>query len=313
MAKKAFSFLLSLFLLLCAAGCSGPEPAPTASKGKLRIVATLFPQYDFAKAIAGDLAEVSLLLPPGMESHAYEPTPQDILSIHQADLFLYTGPEMEAWAQSIVESLPADGPLVINVSQGIDLALAEEEQGHAHDDGHHHTYDPHIWTDPMQAKHIVQTICNALSGLDAQHADVYRQNTQQYLAQLDALDQAFRTVVAQGQRREMIFGSPFSLYYFIQRYGLSYEAAFDSCTGESEPSAATLVHLIEHIKQENIPVVYITELSDPKIAQSISEETGAEILLFHACHNVSKEDFQSGVTYLSLMWRNVDQLRKGLQ
>ena len=248
-----------------------------------------------------------------MESHAYEPTPQDVLTIHQADLFLYTGPEMEAWAQSIVESLPADGPLVVNVSQGIALTSVEEEPGHSHDDGHHHTFDPHIWTDPLQAKQIVQNICSALSNLDAQNADLYQQNTQLYLAQLDALDEAFRKVVAQGHRTEMIFGSPFSLYYFTQRYGLSYEAAFDSCTGESEPSVATLVHLIEHIKQAQIPVVYITELSAPKIAQSISEETDAEILLFHACHNVSKEDFQNGVTYLSLMWQNVERLKKGLQ
>ncbi len=313
MAKKAFSFLLALCLTLGIAGCSASTPAPTAQEEKIRIVATLFPQYDFAKAIAGDKAEVTLLLPPGMESHAYEPTPQDVLSIHQADLFLYTGPEMETWAQSIVESLPADGPLVVNVSQGIVLTSVEEEHGHSHDDGHHHTYDPHIWTDPLQAKQIVQNICSALSNLDTQNADLYQHNTQLYLAQLDALDEAFRTVVAQGRRTEMIFGSPFSLYYFTQRYGLSYEAAFDSCTGESEPSVATLVHLIEHIKQAQIPVVYITELSDPKIAQSISEETGAEILLFHACHNVSREDFQNGVSYLSLMWQNVEHLKKGLQ
>lgn len=313
MYKKVFSFLLALGLTLSLSGCSVPDPAHAAHEDKIRIVATLFPQYDFARAIAGDNAVVTLLLPPGMESHAYEPTPQDILSIHQADVFLYTGPEMEPWAQSIVESLPADGPLVVDVSQGIALASIEEEHSHAHHDDHHHAYDPHIWTDPLQAKHIVQTIYSALSSVDLQNTEIYQQNTQQYLAQLDALDHSFRTVVMQGKRREMVFGSPFSLYYFTQRYGLSYEAAFDSCTGESEPSVATLVHLIEHIKQAHIPVVYVTELSDTKIAQSISEETGAEILLFHACHNVSKEDFQNGATYLSLMQQNVENLKKGLQ
>ena len=310
--KQAFLFLLCALLLCPLSGCS--TMSSDSQEEKLKIVATLFPQYDFAKAIAGDKAEISLLLPPGMESHTYEPTPQDILSIHNADVFLYTGPSMESWAQSIVDSLPEEGITVVNVSENITLKSVEEElEGHHHDDGHHHTYDPHIWTDPLQAKQIVMTICQALCQADPQNAAYYQQNTTQYLSELDSLDQAFASAVSQGNRKEMIFASPFSLFYFTQRYGLSYQAAFDSCTGESEPSVRTLVHLIEYIKQEQIPVVYVTELSDTKIAQSICEETGAKILQFHSCHNVSKEDFEKGVTYLSLMWNNVENLKEGLQ
>lgn len=317
MIRRILSFLLCIGLsMVCLSGCFLPNEGSESAEGKLRIVATLFPQYDFAKAIAGDKADVSLLLPPGAESHNYEPTPQDILSIHNADLFLYTGAEMEPWAESLVESLPTRDS-VVDVSAGISLIPMEEEAGHAHHEEehthHHHTYDPHIWTSPVYAKQIVQTICRALCAHDPQNAAYYRANTQRYLAELETLNQAFLSVTAQAKRKELIFGSPFSLYYFTSQYGLSYQAAFDSCSGESEPSVRTLVSLIEHIKKEKIPVVYTTELSDTRIAQTICEETGAKLLLFHSCHNISREEFQQGATYLSLMYQNVENLKEGLE
>lgn len=309
-------FFRGVFLALAAVSlcsCGAPPPSPAASEGKVRIVATLFPQYDFAKAIAGDRAEVSLLLPPGMDSHAYEPTPQDMLAIHQADLFVYTGPAMESWAQTIVDSLPEDG-VAVDVSQGI--ALSGEEGHEAHDHGpsaHGHSVDPHIWTDPRNAQHMVDTLLEALCRRDPDNAACYRENARRYQGQLSALDDAFAQAVSQGARRTLVFGSPFSLYYFTQRYGLSYRAAFDSCAGESEPSAYTLVQLIEFIRAQRIPVVYVTELTDRKVAEVLREETGAKVLLFHACHNVSKEEFAAGATYLSLMWQNVENLKEGLR
>ena len=133
------------------------------------------------------------------------------------------------------------------------------------------------------------------------------------MTELETLNQAFLSVTAQAKRTELVFGSPFSLYYFTSQYGLSYQAAFDSCSGESEPSVRTLVSLIEHIKKEKIPVVYTTELTDTRIAQTICEETGAKLLLFHSCHNISREEFQQGVTYLSLMYQNVENLKEGLE
>lgn len=313
MKRRLYALCLAALLLVSLSGCAVPRTNDPAD-GKVRIVATLFPQYDFARAIAGDRAEISLLLPPGMDSHTYEPTPQDMLSIHQADLFVYTGPAMESWAQTIVDSLPQDGVTVVDVSQGV--ALSGEEEHEAHDHGHathDHTADPHIWTDPHNAQHMVATLLEALCQRDPDNAAYYRENARRYQDELSALDDAFSRVVSQSARRTLVFGSPFSLYYFTQRYGLSYRAAFDSCSGESEPSAHTLVQLIDFIRQQRIPVVYVTELTDRKVAAVLSEETGAKVLLFHACHNVSKEEFNAGATYLSLMWQNVEHLKEGLQ
>jgi zinc transport system substrate-binding protein len=317
-----------LCLVLMLTGCGSDREVPAADKaksGKLQIVATLFPQYDFARQIAGDKADVTLLLPPGVESHSYEPVPSDIVKIGNSDLFIYTGKDMEAWSQKIIDSIRDNGSksMVLDVSRGIKLVkTADIEAEHQHEGGasetetgedHEHVYDPHIWTDPQLAKVMVSNIEEALCSLDPQNADYYRQNVRQYQSKLDALDTEFRTIVKNGKRNEIIFGSRFALYYFAEQYGLKYEAAFDSCSSETEPSAKTVARLITAIKEDKIPVIYYAELEDPKVARSISKETGAKMLLFHSCHNVTKKEREKGATYLSLMEQNVKNLKEGLE
>lgn len=323
--KKLVTFIFaSTFLMFLLAGCAsdsnGDVPAIQDTKSdKPRVVATLFPQYDFARQIAGNRAEVTLLLPPGVESHSYEPTPSDIITINESELFLYTGEYMEPWSQKIINSMQDSGShsLVLDVSKGIELVETETEHHQEEDAGqkpeHDHRYDPHIWTDPLTAKMMAGNISEAFCRIDPANADYYIENAARYSAELDALDAEFKTIVSSGKRDEIIFGSRFALYYFTKRYGLKYQSAFDSCSSETEPSARTIAGLIEEIKKERIPVIYYAEMEDPKIAKSISAETGAKLLLFHSCHNVTKEEWKAGATYLSLMKQNAKNLREGLE
>lgn len=294
--------LLALALMLltgCAQG-SGQE-------ARLTVIATLFPQYDFVRQIAGDRAQVRMLLPAGAESHSYEPTPRDMMDIQRAGLFVYTGDEMEPWAARILEGLDTGALPVVNASQGIELY--EEEDGH---DGHQHAVDPHIWMDPTLAQKMVDNILEGLIAADPEGEAVYRENARAYSEQLAALDQAFSQAVSEGARKEMIFGGRFAYGYFIRRYGLSYQCAYDACSSESEPSVKTMAGLISEIKEQHIPVVYHEELVDPKVARSIAEETGAQLLVFNTCHNVSQEQLDAGVTYLDLMNENLTNLKEGL-
>ena len=316
---KALLFsLMSLVVLLV--GCENSESTTDSVSDKVKIVTTLFPQYDFARVIGGDKVDVKLLLPAGMESHSYEPTPADIIEINKADLFIYTGESMEQWAHSIIESVDSDSVHVLDVSKNVPLLEPNAVEDHEHDhedetevehsehDGHHHTYDPHIWTSPKNAMIMVNNILEALCEVDPQNQAYYEENATEYLNELNTLDAEFEEVVANAKRDTIYHGGRFAMQYLTHEYGINYVSA----PFEAEPSAALVAQMIKEIKENNIPVIYYEELVDPKIAQMISEETGAEMLLLHSCHNVSKEDFNNGVSYLSLMKQNVQNLKVGL-
>lgn len=300
---KPFLILLSLFMILTA--CASKPVPPTPPSGKISVIATLFPQYDFARQIAGEYADVTLLLPPGAESHSFEPSPNDMIRISQSQLFLYTGDAMEPWVPKMLAGFDDSGFLAVDLSQGISL---EPEASH----GDHAGFDPHIWTSPVKAKQMVKNLTDALCQADPQHQSAYQENSSAYLEKLGQLDAKFREIAGNGKRRDFVFGSRFACRYFAEEYGLQPLSPYDSCSAETEPSAQAMAHVIDYIQSAGIPVIYYQELTDEKTARSMAETTGAELLLFHSCHNVSKEDFQKGVTYLSLMEQNAEHLQKGL-
>ena len=304
-------------------GKGGTSAASLATNDKPQVIATLFPQFDFARQIAGDKADVTLLLPPGVESHSYEPTPSDMTKIHKADVFLYTGENMEAWSHKLVLSLEDSGSecLIVDVSKGVPLARTEDiekehdheaEEADHHDEVHSHIYDPHIWTDPQLAKIMVSNILEGLCSADPDNAEFYKANASAYMKQLDALDLEIKSVVDNAKRREIVFGSRFAFYYFAKRYDLDYESAFDSCSAETEPSARRVASLIDEIKEKKLPAVFYAELEEPKTAKAMSAETGAKLLMLHSCHNVTKDEWEDGATYLSLMKQNAENLKEGL-
>lgn len=281
---------------------------------KLKIVTTLFPQYDFTRQLVGDKADITLLVKPGVETHSYEPTSEDIIKINKANMFVYTGKYMEAWSNKILDSLTTDSLIVTDVSKGINLDKSKEEDHKEEEESenHSHEYDPHIWTSPENAKKMVDNILKDLIKVDPENSEYYTENANKYKEELTALSNSFKTAVNEGKRKSLLFGGRFAMHYFTKEYDLDHKSAYDGCSTESEPSAEVLSNIIKEVKEKNIPVVYYEELVDPKIARTISEESGAEMLLLHTCHNLSDEDMRKGATYLSLMKQNLENLKKGL-
>ena len=322
--KKSLIFLviLCLFFSLCACG---EAPAESGGEG-LDIVCTVFPAYDFAREIAGEKANVTLLVPPGSEAHSFEPTPQDIIRIENCDLLICNGGESETWLEEILAGREKDIPSLI-MMDCVDALEEETKEGmqtteHSHEeheerDGHEEheheeEYDEHVWTSPVNASLIVSALCDRLSAIDPENGGFYRENAVRYQSELQKLDAAFRETVEKGKFDTLIFADRFPVRYFVEEYGLDYYAAFPGCTDDTEPSARTVAFLIDKVRSEDIPAVMYIEFSNEKMADVICEDTGCEKLLFHSCHNVSAEQLKDGVSYLTLMWGNLESLKEAL-
>lgn len=318
--KRLLSLLLAGVLLLGAlCGCS----VPAKQEEGLSVVATIFPQYDFARQVMGSSDDLTMLLRPGQEVHSYEPTPQDIIAIQNCDLFIYVGGESDAWIEDVLEGMDTSHMVILSLMDLVDPleedtdSVLENPEEHSHEDGeathlHEEEYDEHVWTSPKNAMLITQAICDALCDIDPSNAQIYRQNTAAYLEQLEELDQDFREVIGSASRDTLIFGDRFPLLYFVREYGINYYAAFPGCASETEPSAATVAQLIDLVREEQVPVVYQIELSNGNIARSIADSSGAKVETFYTCHNITRDDFNAGETYLSLMERNVNSLKEAL-
>lgn len=313
--KKILLCALSFLLILCNAGCS----ADGAQDARPQVVATVFPQYDFVRAIAGDTVNLTLLLPPGGESHGYEPTPKNMAAVSKCDLFIEIGGPSEQWAADLRQAAEgyADAPRVLTLMalEGITLLGTEESHAdHDHDHDHDHTkeIDEHIWLSPANAAVMAEAICRELCALIPENSTLYRTNADAYLAELGALDARLTEITAQAARRTLIFGDRFPFRYLTHDYGLTAYAAYPGCAAEGEPAPATVATLIERIKAEQIPAVFTIEFSRGEVADAIAAETGAVRLELHSCHNLSPADFAAGVTYLDLMYRNADALAEAL-
>ena len=283
---------------------------------KLTVVTTLFPLYDFAKNIGGDKVEVIMLLPPGVEPHGFEPTPSDIVKINEADLFVYTGEFMETWAADIIQGITEKDVKIVDASLGIEL-MKEEEDGenadkHEEESEHQHGgVDPHIWLDFDNAQKIVETIATSMSEKDPVNAKYFEDNANTYKNKLMELDNNYQTSLTNCQNREIVYGGHYAFGYLAKKYDLSYVAA-QGFSPNSEPTAKDLVELVQQIRENNISYVYYEELSSSKIAETLAEETQAQILLLNGAHNLSKEDYENRVTFISLMENNLNNLVQGL-
>lgn len=313
--KLAVSSLLCVSIVTGSlTSCSLGDKLKGKDDGKLDIVTTIFPSYDFAKEISGDNANITMLLKSGQESHTYEPTTQDILSIQNCDLFIYVGGENDAWVDDILESF--DEPVtVIKMMDCVQLCEEVHIEGtddHDHEHDHDHETDEHVWTSPKNAMAISQEICDTLCEIDEDNKDEYKKNCENYLSELQKLDGEIREVVESAKRDTLVFGDRFPFLYFAQEYGLNYYAAFSGCSTETEPSAKTIAFLIEKIESEDIPAVLYIEFSAQTVADSIAEQTGTKSLLLHSCHNVTKEEIEDGASYISLMEGNIEVLKEAL-
>lgn len=320
---KSLILIIATFSLLLIAGCTADkteiEQKPTSQENeekKISVTATLFPQYDFAREIGGEKVEVTLLLPPGMEAHSFEPTPQDIVSLSKTDIFLYTGEAMEPWTANIVGNLKSKGVIVVNLSEDIPmLELEDHDDDHEDEEEHRdggHEVDPHYWTDPNMAVIMTERINSALYEVDPENAAFYSENTDLLKEKLIKLDQDIRTVVDNSKSRTILSGGHFAFGYFANRYGLEHMSPYEGFSPNAEPSPKSIASLMETVASTNAQVIFYEELADPKVARVIAEETGVQILLLHGVHNVSLGDLESGKGYIDFMYENLENLKIGL-
>lgn len=306
--KRIAALIIMLSLLLC--GCGTAQPEPETDDTKLQIVCSCFPAYDFAREIAGDRAQITLLLKPGAEVHSYEPSPKDIIRIQESDLFICNGGESEDWVESLID----DDANVIYMMDCVD-AVEESDEGiysASGDENGETELDEHVWTSPLNAVKIARRICDALCEADKDGSRGYIVNFEVYKTKLLDLDIRFRTTVLQAERSTLVFADRFPMRYFALEYGLDYYAAFPGCASETEPSAKTVAFLIDHVREEDIPAVLYMEFSNEKMADIICEDTGCKKLPFYSAHSVTAEQFEAGVTYLELMEINLDSLKEAL-
>ena len=352
--KKNIAFLVTVmfiftFIIVIISAISNTN---NKNNEKIQIVATLFPQYDFAKKVGGDKVDVTLLLPPGSESHTYEPTPKDMVNINNSKLFIYTGKEMEPWADKIISGVK-NSVNVLDLSTTVKLINSEEfeeehnlehnedeetiyeefenehsnkhrheyegqegqeeqENEHEHEQNHNHEYDPHIWLNPQYAIKMVKSIEQELSRIDPDNAEYYKTNANNYIKQISDLDKEFEETVKNAKNPKIAFGGAFAYAYFVERYDLDFISAYETCGESAEPSTVKVKEVIDYIKKNRIPVIFYKEYSTGNIAKTISEATGAKMLVFNTVHNLSKDEIQGGASYVSIMKQNLENLKQAL-
>ena len=333
--KKMCLFIAVTFIFVCT-GCVCITDDNVNEK--ITIVTTTFPPYDFVRELAGENAEISMLLRPGMESHAYEPSPADIIAIENCDLFIYNGGESDAWVETLIENLNSPDFHKIKMIECVDALEEDEligteehnhheeggteehnhhEEGGTEEHNHHEEggtaeYDEHVWTSPLNAIKICENILNELINIDIDNKNVYQENFLKYQSKLYDLDREIRDIVRESDVNTMIFADRFPFRYFAEEYDIEYRAAFPGCSSQSEPSVKTVAYLVDKIKQDNIKNIFYIEFSNKRLANAIQEETGAVPLLFHSCHNVTVDELNDGCTYLSLMKNNIINLKEAL-
>ena len=265
---------------------------------RLYVATTLFPYYDFLRQIGGDQVHLKLIVPAGMDSHSFEPTPADMIAIRDSDLFLYNGGEMEQWVEEALDAIGRDQLQAVSLLGCVEVleeevveGMEESRHGHHHEEGkpqpgqlREMEYDEHIWTSPANAMKIAEEMGRLLAEADPAHGEIYRENTERYLEKLKELDQDFLQVLGNRKRDMIVVGDRFPFLYLAKRYGLDYRAAFNGCGGDTEPSARTIAYLIGQVKEQGLPAVYYLELSSHRVAEVIGEETDRKSTRLNSSH-----------------------------
>lgn len=314
--KRIFVSLLSVSLMFCLSGCGIAEEKK--DDGRLKVVATVFAEYDFLRNIAGDAVNLSMLMMPGADLHAFDPTPKDIMEVQEADLFVTIGGESDAWSEKIIDSIDSNKLQTVRLMDCVDHVVEEElvEGMEAEDDedghGEEKEFDEHVWTSPKNAVQIVEKLRDKLCRMDEANAELYQDNAKSYIKKLQKLDEAFTELVQNAKRREIIVADRFPFRYFADAYGLKYYAAFPGCSTQTGASVETIAFLIRKAKEDDIPVVFHMEMSSEAMCNTICDEAGAKKAQLNAVHNISRQDFNKGIGYLELMKENIEVLKEAL-
>ena len=291
-----------------------PAPADTPL-----VVASFYPLYEFSRQVAGDRAEVVTLVPVGVEPHDWEPSPQDVVLVQKAKLFVYNGAGLEPWVEKLLRDAKARGVVAVRTTERVAL-LTDEGHGHDHAQGaqsgakprgNTHAVDPHVWLDPVRAQTQVEAIRAALAKVDPSNAAAYAANAQAYRTKLGALDAAFASGLKQCARREVVTTHA-AFSYMARRYGLA-QIPISGLEPDSEPSPADLAALVKKVKERKVQYVFFETLVSPKLAETLAREVGARTLVLNPIEGLTKEEQAAGKNYVSLMEENLRNLRTALE
>ena len=316
--KKIVKLIIIIFIITSMINVTGCNK--NNKSNKIEIITTNYPEYDFVRAITKNSNNITvrLLLKPGTDIHDFEPTPRDIIDIKKSNMFIYVGGESDDWINNILNDIKLEKTKVIKLMDIVDLKEEElvegmeSEEEEEEEEEEETEYDEHVWTSPVNATKIIDKISKEIIELDSDNKELYEKNTKEYVEKINEIDSEIRNVVNNSKRKEIIVGDRFPLRYFVDEYNIKYYAAFLGCSEQNEASAKTISFLINKVKEDKIPVIFHIELSDKKIAKTISDATGSKVLEFNSAHNISQKDFDKGITYVDIMKNNVEVLKEAL-
>lgn len=336
--KKYSSVFITILLIIgamCFTACGKKEEnsmkssktsgASSAADEKLKIVTTIFPEYDWVKEILGENAEnaeITMLLDDGVDLHSYQPTMEDILKISTCDLFVYVGGESDQWVDDALAEATNPNMKVINLLDQLGDSVKEEEviEGMEEEketgEEEEPEYDEHVWLSLKNAKILCESIAEALEKIDPDHAKLYQSNADQYTKKLDELDWEYQAVVDSAAQKTVLFGDRFPFRYMVDDYGLSYYAAFVGCSAETEASFETIAFLSQKMDELQLKNIFTNEKSDQKIAKAIlgnTKDKEQQILMLDSMQSTTSEDVSNGTTYLSVMENNLNVLKEALK
>ena len=343
--KKFITLLLIAVLSVCAlSGCGNSKSSESTNGKKLKVVTTIFPEYDWVMQILGDKADkadVTMLLDKGVDLHSYQPSTADISKISEADVFIYVGGESDEWVKDVLKQAKNKNLKVINLMDVIGDKAKEEEvkegmqaedehdhdkdkdhdEKHDQDKEHDHDkdepeYDEHVWLSLKNAKIFTKKISDVLSEVDKDNAKTYKANYKNYVEKLDELDKKYAEAVSSAKVKTLVFGDRFPFRYLVNDYGLDYYAAFVGCSAESEASFETVTFLAKKIDELGLKHILTIEGKNHKIAKTVIENTknkSQKILTLDSMQSTTSNDVKNGATYLGIMEKNLEVLKKALK
>ena len=339
---KKFIKVILVFAMICLVACgnnkkstseASAEKSSEAIVKKVKIVTTIFPEYDWVKNIIKGKEEnfdVSILMSSGIDLHNFQPSAKDIIEIGSADIFIYVGGESDKWVEGVLREATNKNLKTINLMEVLKDRVKEEEkiegmeeEEHHHEEGEKHEegeeeieYDEHVWLSLKNAELICKKIESEISSVDTANADTYINNVTEYIKELKALDNEFKAVVDTSDRKILLFGDRFPFRYLFDDYKLKYYAAFKGCSAETEASFKTIKFLSDKLSEEKFPYVMIIEGSNGKIANAIIEnstEKGAKVETMYSIQAVSGDEIKNGASYLDYMKKNLEVLKTVLK
>ncbi|MDN5331043.1 MAG: zinc transport system substrate-binding protein [Tepidanaerobacteraceae bacterium] len=304
----ALALLVAAFFLITGCWHRVSRPAPQEN-GKIKIYTTMYPLYDFAAKIAGDMAVVEKVVPAGVEAHDFEPSPKLVAGIYEADVFVYLGGSIDPWAEKLAEQLLKEGVTVVKAGEGLfQEEFHGDEENVSEENGHH--LDPHVWLDPVLAKTMAERIAGAIAAKDGENAAYYRKNLEELKKRLDDLDEKYRNSLLPAKKRDFVVNHA-AFGYLARRYNLN-QIAISGLSPQQEPSPKKLAELSKLCKEKDIRYIMVEAASSSKLADVLARETGTKVLVLHPLENLTEEDMKAGKDYFSIMLENLENLKKAL-